>query len=153
MSGCVVGRHPPEITILEPIAVALERDDLGVVDEPVDHRRGDRRIAEHLTPAPERLVAGDDHRRPLVAGRHELEEEVGGLGLERDVADLVDDQQRIAAEPDEFGLEPARGMGLGQASDPLGRGREGDPVAGLAGPDRQPDREMGLSGPRGSSGP
>jgi hypothetical protein len=30
----------------QPIAVSLEGQDLGVVDEPVDHRRGDDLVAE-----------------------------------------------------------------------------------------------------------
>jgi hypothetical protein len=35
-----------------------------------------------------RLVGRDDEAGALVASRDELEEQVGGLGLERDVADL-----------------------------------------------------------------
>jgi hypothetical protein len=38
----------------------LRGDDLGVVDEPVDHRGGDGVVGEDLTPAAERLVGGDD---------------------------------------------------------------------------------------------
>ncbi len=60
---------------------------------------------------------------PAVAG-HELEEQVRGFGFERDVADLVDDEQGVAAQAAEFVLEPA----------------------GLAGPDRQAGREVGLAG-------
>jgi hypothetical protein len=60
-------------------------DDVGVVDQAVDHGRGDHVVAEDLTPAAERLVAGDDQAGALVAGRDELEEQVGGLGLEGDV--------------------------------------------------------------------
>jgi hypothetical protein len=63
-----------------------------VVDEPVDHRGGDDVVAEDLAPASERLVGGDDEAGPFVAGGDELEEQVGGFGLERDVADLVDDE-------------------------------------------------------------
>ncbi|GAA2406215.1 hypothetical protein GCM10010191_12760 [Actinomadura vinacea] len=37
-------------------------------------------------------------------------------------------------------------MGVGQAGDPLGRGGERDAVAGLAGPDAQADRQVGLAG-------
>ncbi len=44
--------------------------------------------------------AADDPAGVLVAAAHELEEQVGGFGLERDVADLVDDQQPVAAEGD-----------------------------------------------------
>jgi len=65
-------------------------DDFGVVHEPVDHRGGDDVVTEHFTPAAELLVAGDDQRGPLVAGGHELEEQVRGFGFEGDVADLVD---------------------------------------------------------------
>ena len=78
-----------QVTVLEPVGVALERDYLGVVDEPVDHRGGDDVVAEHLAPPAERLVAGHDQARSLVPGRDQLEEQVGGLGLERDVADFV----------------------------------------------------------------
>src|SRR6185312_897199 len=89
------------------------------------------------SPPAERLVAGHDERGALVAGRDELEEQVGGFGLERDVADLVDDQQRVAAQPDELGLQPTGVVGLGEAGDPFRSGGEQDPVPGLAGPDRQ----------------
>ena len=66
---------------------------------------------------------------PLVAGGDELEEQVGGLGLEGDVADLVDDEQRVAAEPGELGLQPAGVVGVGEPGDPLGGGGEQRPGA------------------------
>ena len=75
-----------EVAVLESVAVSLEGDDLGVVDEAVDHRGGDI-VAEYLAPAAEGLVAGDDQRGAFVAGRDELEEQVRRLGFERDVAD------------------------------------------------------------------
>src|SRR5262249_50419757 len=59
---------------------------------------------------------------------------------------FVDDQQRVAAQPDEFALEPPGVVGVGQAGDPLGGGGEQDPVPGLAGADGQPDRQVGLGG-------
>src|SRR6266508_701446 len=92
-------------------------------------------------------LLSDDQRGAFVAGRHELEEQVGGLGLKRDVADLVDHQQRVAAKADQLWLQPSLGVGVGQAGDPLGRGGEQHPMAGLAGPDAQPDGQVGLAGP------
>jgi hypothetical protein len=53
-----------------------------------------------------------------------LEEQVCCFGFERDVADLVDDQARVAAEADEFVLQPACVMGCGEAVDPLAGGGE-----------------------------
>jgi len=64
------------------------------VDEPVDHGGGDDFVAEDLAPGGEGLVAGDDQACAFVAGADEREHEVGGGGVEGDVADLVDDQQR-----------------------------------------------------------
>jgi hypothetical protein len=37
----------------------------------------------------ERLVGRDDEAGSFIASRDKLEEQVGGLGLERDVADLM----------------------------------------------------------------
>jgi hypothetical protein len=55
-SRSVVVRHPPHITILQPVAVALETDDLYMVHQPVDHRGGHGGVAEDLAPATEGLL-------------------------------------------------------------------------------------------------
>jgi hypothetical protein len=110
-----------------------------VVDEAVDHGGGHDGVAEGLAPTIEGLVASDDDRGAFVAGRDELEEQVGSVGSEGDVSDFVDDDERVAPEPGEFGMESSGGASLGEAVDPIGRGGEQDPVAGLAGPDRDPD--------------
>ena len=85
------------------------------------------------TPAAEGFVRGDDQAGAFVAGGDELEEQVRRFCFERDVADLVDDEQRVTAEPGELGLQGAGVVGVGEAGDPLGCGREQDAVAGLAG--------------------
>ena len=65
--------------------------------ETVDHGGGDHGVSEHFAPTTERLVGGHDDTGPLVARRDQLEEEIGCLGIEGDVADLVDDDQWVAA--------------------------------------------------------
>ena len=75
-----------------------------------------------------------------------MEEQVRGLGFEGDVADFVDDQQRVAAQAAQFVLQAAGVVRVGEAGDPFGGGREQDAVPGLAGPDRQPGGEVGLAG-------
>lgn len=45
---------------LEPVAGAFEGVDLGVVDDAVDHGRGDGDVAEDLTPPGEGQIAGED---------------------------------------------------------------------------------------------
>src|SRR6266516_3830940 len=53
-------RHPAEVAVLEPVGIALEGDDLGMMHEPVDHRGGHDLVAEHLAPPAEGLIAGHD---------------------------------------------------------------------------------------------
>ena len=62
-----VKRAASDVAVFEAVAVAFEREDLAVVNEPVDHRGGGDLRAEDLAPARERLVAGHDHRRAFVA--------------------------------------------------------------------------------------
>ena len=68
------------------------------------------------------------------------------MRVERDVADLVDDQQRDALEPVELVVEAALALGVGEQRDPFGRGAERDALAGEAGADPERDREVGLAG-------
>jgi hypothetical protein len=130
-----------EVTVFEPVGVALEGDDFGVVDESVDHGGGHDVIAEYFAPAAEGFVAGDDEAGSFVAGCDELEEQVRGFRFEGDVADLIDDQQRVTPEADQFRLQVAVVVGCGESVDPFAGGGEQDPVPGLAGPDREPGRE------------
>ena len=99
--GWAGGGDAAEVAVLEPVAVSLEGEDFGVVDEPVDHGGGDDVVAEDLAPAAEDLVTGDDQAGSFVAGRDELEEQVRGFGFEGDVADFVDlSRPRDYAEPE-----------------------------------------------------
>ena len=84
--------------MFDAVAGSFEGDDVGVVDDSVDHRRGDGGLAEDLSPAGERQVGGQDDRGLLVSGGDELEEQVGRFGVEGDVADLVDDDESVAAD-------------------------------------------------------
>ena len=44
--GSVFGRCAGEVAVFEAVAIALEGEDLGVVDEAVDHGCGDGVVAE-----------------------------------------------------------------------------------------------------------
>ena len=96
------------------------------------------KISPHLLNG---LLRGDDHRGALVAGGDEAEHQVRGFGVERDVADLVDDHQRDQREAFELGFEAALAFGFGEPRDPLGGGRELDALAGQACAD--PERSTG----------
>ena len=88
------------------------------MQQAIEDRRGDDGIAKHLTPLAEALVGGEDNRAPLIAPRDELEEEVRPMLVNRDVADLVDDQQLGQTILLEALLEPILGIGFRSGSWP-----------------------------------
>ena len=51
----------------ESVAGAFEGEDVGVVDDPVDHGCGDGLVSEDASPAGERQVAGEDEGCVFVA--------------------------------------------------------------------------------------
>src|SRR5213592_4012172 len=79
--------------VLQPVGIAADIDGDRVMEHAVEDRRGDHAVAEDVAPTAEALVAGQDHRPALVAAADELEEEIGAGAVDREIADLVDDEQ------------------------------------------------------------
>ena len=119
-----------------------------MVQEAVREGGGDDRISEHLAPFSEAAVRGQDHGAFLVAGVDQLEEQVGAAGGDRQVADLVDDEQRGArVEADLLGQSPLA-FGLVQRRDQIGQGGAVDASAGLHRRDAERCGQMTLPGAR-----
>ena len=67
--GALAGWVGAEVAVLQPVAVALEGEDLGVVDEPVDHRSGDDLVTTRGLPqADTRRATSRAGSKRLVAG-------------------------------------------------------------------------------------
>ena len=134
------GGRDVEASFAQAVAFAFEGDHGCVVDEPVDQGGGDHGVAEVLAPLFEAAVTGDDDRAAFVAARDQGEEQVGGLAFEWQVADLVDDQEVVALQAAQLGLELVAVLGLLEPGDPFLGGGEGDAVAAFAGFDGERDR-------------
>ena len=118
-----------------------------MVQQAIENGGGHHRVAEDRAPLPDGAVRGDQHAAALVSAGDELEEQVRRIRVERQVAELVDDQQLRLGEEGEPFLEPGVGMRLGEAGDQR-RGRDEEHRVVL--PDRfaaERDREMGLADP------
>ena len=128
--------------IFEPIAVALDVDHPRMMQQPIENRRGDDRIAEELLPIDEALVRGQDRRAFLVPVGDELEKQIRLPAVDGKVPCLVDDHEPGAV------IRLALALGLLEFPDQRLHGREVDldPVA--AGFDRQGDGQMGLADTR-----
>ena len=81
------------VELAQAVAAAVDVDDVHVVKEAVEDRRGEDFVAgEDLGPVPDVLVGSEDDRALLVAGADETEEEIGFVPVERAEADFVDDR-------------------------------------------------------------
>ena len=103
-----------EIGVLpEPITRTLDLNDDGMMKQPIEECGSDNEIAEDLAPFCEAAVRGEDHGALFVASVDELEEEITAARNHRQVADLVDDQQREAAEEADSLPQCPFALGLG----------------------------------------
>ena len=84
--------------LLGAVAVDVELEDHGVMDEAVDGGGGGHGILEDPVPLAEDEVAGDEHGAALVALGHEGEEDLDLVGVLLDVADVVEDEQLEVVE-------------------------------------------------------
>ena len=95
------------------IAGALDLDDLSVMQQAIEQGCGDNLVAEDVAPFAEAAVGGEDHGAALVTCVDELEEQVGTAGGDRQIADLVDDQESVAGDEADALLELSLALGLG----------------------------------------
>ena len=132
--------------LAEAIAGALDLDHDGMVQQAVEQCGGDDGIAEHLAPFGKAAVGGEDHAAALVAGVDQLKEQVATARDDREIADLIDQQDgKAAVEPDAL-LQLALALGLGEGGDDVGQGGEIDAVACLDRLNAEGDGEVRLAG-------
>ena len=115
------------MVVSEPVGGAVEGDDDAAVQESVEHGCGDGGVAEDLAPGSDGPVRGDHDRGLQVALVDDLEQRGGGLAAQRQVAELVDDQEPGLADLGElpvcfgsivfcgFGQVVFSGLGVGHA--------------------------------------
>ena len=96
-----------------------------------EQRDGDDGIAEHVTPLREAAVGGEDHRALLVTGVDQLEEHVGAAGGDRQVADLVDDEQARPGQEADLVAEATLAFGAAEGVDELGERAAVDALASI----------------------
>ena len=132
--------------LLQPVAVPVALDNMRFVGQPIQQGCGEVGIAKDLGPVAEAEIAGNNHRALFMAFSQDLEEQLGALFGERDVAKLIQDQQTIAGITLETSLEiffmPGLYQFIGQAT---GGGKPG-PDALAAGFHPEGGCQMGLAG-------
>ena len=136
--------RPPAVSSQDRLrSVGVEHH--GPVQQPVEHRGGDHRVVEDLSPGGDAQVGGQRDGAFEVPLGDDLEQRGGALGGHRQVAHLVDDQEPGAGEEPHGGGPAALDGGAVAAGDQVGGGGV---VGAVAGGDRgvaQADGEHGLA--------
>ena len=74
----------------QTITIALDRDHLTVMEQPIEDRGRHDVIAQGPTPVCEPLIRREQNAATFVTSRHQLEQQMGGLWRHREVAKFVD---------------------------------------------------------------
>src|SRR5215472_11920205 len=99
-------------------------------------------VVEDLRPVFVGAVGGDHHRGALVALADDLEQQVGAVLIDREVAELVDNQHGGLEVTLELALEAASGLGRRKSVDDIYGGGEQHRVSIQAGGVAESNRQM-----------
>ena len=83
---------------LQAVAVAVHLEDVDVMGEPVEQRAGQPLRPEDGRPFVKRQVGRHNGGAALVSLTEDLEQELGAGWRQRDIAELIDDQQLVASQ-------------------------------------------------------
>src|SRR5690242_3718056 len=84
-------------TLAEAVALAVQEQDVAAMHQPIQQGRGHALMAKHLRPMGEIEVRGQRHTGALVAIREELEEQLSRRLREGQIAQFVDQDERVLA--------------------------------------------------------
>ncbi|HWN68895.1 MAG TPA: integrase core domain-containing protein, partial [Haliangium sp.] len=116
------------------IGVTLENDDVSIVEQAIHGGAGQQWIAEDRGQFLESAVGRDQDGAALVAEPDDVVEIQRLLGCELAKAEIVQDQQRRAREPEQLAIVTAVATGGSELLEHVVRGDEQDLVAEPAGP-------------------
>jgi hypothetical protein len=130
----------------ESPAVVAGFNDIAMMSEAIEQRRGHFGVAEYARPFTEGEIGGDDYRGALVEAADEVEQELAtGLG-ERQIAEFIEDDEVHAGQMiGEASLPAVAGLGL-QPIDEIDDVVEPSAGAGTDAASRNGDGKMGLAG-------
>lgn len=133
--------------MLEPVALAGDGHDVGMMQQPVQQRGRQRRVLRKCgVPLPERQVARHDQAALFVQRRDHLEEQVGLLAVHRQIADFVDNEQAVGFDgPVHHRLQTVLLMCRAQGQQQVERSHEARLNAGLRGLLAQCHRQVGFA--------
>ena len=117
------------LSVLEAVAFAIGFEDMDPVGEPIQEGAGEAFAAHDFGPFLEGQVGGDDHRTALIGLADDIEKQFRARFGERDVAELVEDDQIQSLKLARQALERSAFLGFEELGDQAGGGEEAHALA------------------------
>jgi hypothetical protein len=133
--------------LAHPVRVRADVDDVTVVEHAIDQRGRHDFINEDLAPFLEALVRGEDRGRTLISTRDHLKEEHAARAGDRQIADLIDDQDCRMGEHFHPLSEPAGGLSFFERGNEVSEGAVVYAAAILGSGDGKTDGKMRFTDP------
>ena len=124
---------PPCLRMLEPVALAVQLQNMDMMREAIEKRASETPAAEDGGPFLKGKIRRDDGRAAFVTLAEYFKQKLRAGLRERHIAEFVDDQQFDGGELRLQFEEPAFVAGFHQLMNEAGRREEGDREAALAG--------------------
>src|SRR5579864_595665 len=137
-------KEPSLLFLSESIALALDHQGMAVMQQAIEDRGRQDVVAEDRAPLRHDLVGGDQQAAAFVPAGDELEKEMSAASLERQVAELVDDEQLRLRVKHQAVAELSVGFGFRQRRQERGGAGKEYRVAGFDDGAPERDREMRL---------
>ena len=89
MSEESVIRIIKDFSAFDAVGIAGNFDNFAVMNQTVNNGVCDDSVAKHISPFRKRLISGKDSRSELISRGNQLKETKGGVLINRQIADLV----------------------------------------------------------------
>ena len=89
MSEESVIRIIKDFSAFDAVGIAGNFDNFAVMNQTVNNGVCDDNVAKHISPFRKRLISGKDSRSELISCGNQLKETKGGVLINRQIADLV----------------------------------------------------------------
>src|SRR4029453_16025276 len=133
------------LLVLQSIAFTLDHERVAVMQQTIENGGREDLVPEDGAPLRHDLVRGDEQTPAFVPTRDQLEEQMRAAAFERQVPELVDNQQLRLAVKQQALSQLALGFGFGQGREQSGGAREEDGVPGFDDGPPERDGEMRFS--------
>jgi len=136
------------VVVAESVGLAVEVDDYGPMQEPVEHGGGHSGVTEDVAPGSDATIGRHHDRGLQIALGHNLKQSRSSLSRQWQISKLINHQERRAGVEPHGGGPATLDRGAVAAGSQVGGGGEVGAISGMCCSPCQSDRQVSLASPR-----